>query len=176
MTSVWNTPPLIVAGISIDVHQSLSLTQTYEVVGGQATRRMASGLAIRQTYWLRLKSTISGQGILPPGLDAIDNTQPQEVSCAVKRSITSTSNTILLPSARRTDSLATPEGFANVNGIWKRTSIAIDGNNIATLTAINGASAYMVQYFPKITGFLDIKTSTERTASQMSWEITIEEV
>jgi hypothetical protein len=134
---------------------------------------MASGRGLRQTYWLKTRSVISGQGILPPGLAALDLSVPITVACPRAQSIASQANSILLPASRRTD--VTPQGWAFVNGLPKRTSLSMN-NHTANLGAINGADYYLVQYHPQILGFVDLKVSEDRTQSQTSWDITIEEV
>lgn len=181
----WATRSFEVGTVRIEVPQSLNMEQTYEEFGGVTTHRMLDGAAYRQSNWTKLRAVISVSGMVTPGLDGvyvsgnlygIDWLLPQIIKCGVARTLTSASNVIMLPSARRTDSGYEPTGLALVDGMWRETPVALVGNT-ATLTVVTGAIRYMVGYFPQFTAYIENPAVRfDRTASTYSWTITAEEI
>lgn len=172
----WVTKNFQIADVLIEVPQSLSLDQSYEEFGGVATHRMMSGAGVRQRNWVKLRTSISCEGMVPPGLHGIDWTQPQVLKCGVPRSVSSSTNAIAVPAARRSDTGYTPTGKALVNGFWVPAAVGVAGN-IVTVATTSGAVAYLIEYYPQFTALLDPpKNSFSRTDSKYRWDISGEEV
>lgn len=169
----WNTKNFTIGGVVIEVPQALGLTQTYEEFGGVFSARMMNGAGYRQTHWTKLRTNLAGDGLVPPGVHAIDWTQPQLLQCSIPRSKTSASNVIALPSgAYRTDTGYIPTGRALVNGTWVPSPVTG-----GTVTTVPGAIAYMIEYIPQFTAFIDAPEVTyDRSSGKFQWSIKAEEV
>jgi hypothetical protein len=107
--------------ITIPIQSSLDFSQTYESIGGSVTHRMQSGRAIKQTHYKKLRTVLSGQGWVPTGLEALNYGEPLLLKCAAPRAISSHSNQLTLPSARRTDPGFEPRGYAVIRGELQET-------------------------------------------------------
>lgn len=172
----WSTPNFQIGNCVIELPQAINFEQTYEEFGGVVTHRMMSGAAIRQTNWSKLRTTLTGDGFLPPGLHGVDWKSSQTLKCGTTRSLASTSNVITLPAARRTDAGYTPTAMALKAGWWQPTPVEVAAN-VATCTAVSGATNYMVEYYPQLTVFIDPPSITmDRMAGKYRWTINAEEV
>lgn len=166
---------LIVGGITVNLYARLDWTQTYQTLGGRQTRRLMNGTAIRQTHWSKLKTTISAQGVIPPGLDSLDYGQPMTLACAAPRSAAKATRVFTLPVARRSDTGYTPRAWAYVYDEWIETALTIV-DNTATATAVTNASQYRVIWTPSFTAFLDPpELETDIMADDHRWTLTAEE-
>jgi hypothetical protein len=166
---------LIVGGITVNLYARLDWTQTYTVIGGRSTRRLQNGTAIRQTHWTKLKTQVSAQGVIPPGLDGLDYGQPQTLACAAPRSMAQATRVFALPAARRTDTGYTPRGWAYVYDEWIETAVGIVVNT-ATLDAVANASQYRIVWYPYITAYIDPpEEETDIMADDYRWTLTAEE-
>ena len=85
--------------------------------------------------------------------------------------------TATLPAARRSDSGHTPYGIAILpSGQAVKTAAALVGD-VATVTAVSGATAYAVQYYPQLTVWaLRPSASGNRGDASHRWELVCEEV
>lgn len=166
---------LILAGVAIPLHASLQLRQVYEPIGGSSVLRMQSGKGLKQTHWRKLRTTLQGQGWIPPGLAGIDYSQPMIMSCIAPRAVTRGSTVIDIPADRRGDTGYEPAGWAQVGDAWVSTPLVMNGDQ-ATLTAVSGADLYMVMYYPQITVLTDgpQEDDTIDTAAY-SWSLAAEE-
>lgn len=166
---------LIIGGIEIPLAAQLELSQTYEPIQAASIIRMADGGAVKQTAWSgKLLTRIRGKGWAPHGLNALDYSASMELSCIAQRSITSASNVITIPAARRSD--LAPTGFAVVDDQLISTSISIV-TNTATLGTVSGATFYSVYYYPKITVFANPPTENNtHTSAEYDWEMVCEQV
>jgi len=172
----WTTRNFAIGTAIIEVPQALQFSQTYEEFGGVNTLRMADGSAVRQSNWSKLRTTLSGEGFVPPGLAGVAWKTQQTLKCGVKRSLQSPSNVIALPAARRTDAGYEPNGYALKDGMWLPSSVSVV-TNTATVTAVTGATAYMVEYYPQFTAFIEPpQADFNRTTGTYRWTINAEEV
>lgn len=100
----------------------------------------------------KLRTTLSGEGPLPPGLDGLDYTGPLLLKSAAQRDIVSASNVITIPAARRSDSGYLPFGRAYVDtprvDTPVSTPVAMAGDD-ATLAVVPGATRYQVLWYPE---------------------------
>lgn len=150
-----------IGGIKVSPQGALTFRQTYLVEESAAVLRLAGGGAIKQYSWQKLAVSTQGTGRYPPGLDALDYSQPLLMLCAEPREVTGTSNVLTLPAARRVDAGFVPIAFALVtpdggDGLldprWQPAEVAVAGD-VATVTPVAGAVAYQVWYWPEITVF-----------------------
>ena len=168
------THDLIVGSVKIPLDASYSLEQTYEVIEqGAALLRKMDGSAVRQTAYTKLRSTISGQGKIPPGLASMDFSASFTLYCMAPRSIYSASTTVTLPAARRSD--WAPHAYAIVDGRLVKTPISI-ATNTGTLTAVSGATGYYTDYYPTLSVFSrgPVESFNGRGGGA-SWSLTCEE-
>lgn len=140
-------PNLIIGGVEIPL-QAFPAAQSYSVLGGEFVRRKLSGSAVKQSHWRKLGTRISGDGWIPPALAAVSFTGTVEISCIAPRAVNSATNSVSLPTARRTDTGVT--AFAIVAGSAVSTPCNVVGDT-ATATTVTGATAYQFLYYPRIT-------------------------
>lgn len=152
-------------------------TQEYQLLSAASRYRMGDG-SLRETIaWSgKLRTVIRGHGWAPSGIEGIDYGQDVVIKCAAPRVISSTSNVITIPSARRSDTGHTPTATAIVAGQLVATTISLVGD-VATLGVVSGASVYRVQYYPQIIAraVLDDQ-GTDTGAATHSWSLTAEEI
>lgn len=173
-------PNLIIGGIEIPLRALIGgFTQSYEEIAGISARRMMSGALLIQRSWpdpgnYKLRTTLSGGGILPAPLDHLDRGDTVEIECAEHRRIADTSNLITLPAGRRSGGIYTPVGYALKGGELVATPLSIAAN-LATLATVSGAQHYQVRYWPKFTGQITHQSSGEPWQARRSWTVVIEE-
>ena len=152
---------LIIDGVTVPVYAMTEISQTYSKQRASYRSRMRNGDLKQRVIWplsgAKLTTTISGNGIIPPGIGEdglVDYDGSIVISCVGHRGITSASNVITLPAARRSDAGSEPYGRALTPGGWRETPLALVGDT-ATLTAVSGAPQYQAVYFPELTCFAD---------------------
>jgi hypothetical protein len=171
-----SAPALIIGGIVIPRYASLSINQDYDLIAPASLLRLGNGDGIVQSSdWGKLKTSIQINGTIPSGLDGIDwqSESGVEIHCVATRAVQSTSNVILLPAARRSDE--TPVGLAIVGGKPIEVPMTIDGNT-ATVQITSGATAYRVNYFPRITVHGIPKSQTDESGAAYSFSLDAEEL
>lgn len=169
-------PDVTINGLPLPLRIGAEVQQTYEDFGGYAVLRLGAGAAIAQQSWRKLRTTLSGTGITPPGLAGIDWTQPITLGCIAERSIQSATNVITIPAARRTD--APPYGWAvTAAGMLRSTPVSIAGD-VATLTPVAGAAGYQVAWYPLLSVLVldGVRVSFDAVGAVASWELACEEV
>lgn len=152
--------------------------QDYDEIRPQRFERLADNSGVlRGTAAGKLRTTITGRGWAPPGLAMLDTLAPHVLRCAMPNSVSGATTSITLPTSRRSDTDHEPTGFGIVDGREVATPITGIVANVATLTAVPGASGYVVKYFPEITAAILRNTAklTSRSAS-FEWVIEAEEV
>lgn len=170
---------LKIGSLDIPTLAALDLEQSYEPLGGEAIFRTVSGLGLKQTTWRKTRIVTSGSGWMPAGLETLDTTAQLTLSCIVPRRVPAVFATrqATLPAARRSDAGHTPWGIATrADGGTVLTAVSLAGN-IATVTAVSGAVAYDVLYFPQFTVWAGRPTdSGARGDASYRWELVCEEV
>ena len=171
-----NVRVLIVDGQEIPVQASHTLDQDYEELESKSRRRfLDGGLWQRKTWGGKLKTTITGSGIAPAGIQQLDTDNPITIACVASRGINSVSNVIALPVARRADAGSEPFGFAIVNEALVETPVNVVAD-VATLTIVPGANQYQVRYFPLLTVLADPLQESLQRGSAHNWTLIAEEV
>jgi len=172
------TTVLKIGALAIPNRAALDIEQTYETIGGETLLRTVSGAAIKQETWRRLRTTISGGGWLPAGLESIDTSTTQSVACLVPRAlIADASRQATLPVGRRADAGHLPFALALLPfGDAVPTPLAVVGN-VGTATAVADAIGYQILYFPLLTCWVQRPSeSGSRGDASYRWELVAEEV
>lgn len=161
--------------VVVPITAALGLQQSVELFGGAARLRMADGAGVAQVTWRKHRITLSGDGWAPLGLRGMSFDGPLVLRCGLPEAVTSASNAITLPAARRIDAGYEPFARAHTADGDIDTAVSLAGN-VATCTAVSGAIGYSVMYYPQITVLADPPaTSFDRGGATSSWEIVCEE-
>lgn len=164
------THQLLIGGIPIPSHAGIA-SQQYEPLGGSTLLRMANGAGKKRTHWRKLKTTISGSGWLPLALQSLDFGAPIDIACIQARALSSPSSRVFaLPTSRRAD--VQPWGWALVGREWVDAEITLSGDQ-ATLSAVEGAQLYQVNWLPLLTVYMDDPTS-QMSVDSATYDWTIE--
>lgn len=166
---------LEIGSLRLPLHARHTLRQSYDTLGGRYPLRFSDGSLLVQQSWAKLRTTIEGEGTVPPGLASLDTTSSQTLKCVGKRSVAGTTS-ITLPAGRRTDTGSTPRAYAQVGDAVVETSLSIVAN-VATLTAVANADVYWVDYYPEISVICDpVKEQLDVNGAVIGWTLTAEEV
>lgn len=163
-------------GIVVPIHAALDLQQQIEPIGGSALLRLGQGTAIKQATWRKRRITLSASGWCPPGLGALNWNSPLTLKCGLPESITTATTSATLPAGRRTDAGYEPFARAHTAQGWRDTPLALAGN-AATITAVSGAVAYQVWYWPELSVYAEPPVQTfDQASAQASWDLVCEEI
>lgn len=165
---------LRIGSFELPVYAGLDLTQRYEPIGGETILRAVSGRGIFQRTWRKTRVITSGDGWVPPGLEAIDNSAPLALACVQPRTVAAVFATrqATLPTARRADAGHTPYGLAQLPG-GQSVNVGVTlAGDVATVDAVAGAVGYQVGYYPLLTCW--VKRPSE-SGPGFSWEFEAEE-
>lgn len=174
MTAV--NPAIVLGSVQVPITAALGFSQRYEPIEARSMRRRIDGSLSVRIQWSRLRTVITCNGWIPPGLEGLDYSQSMTLKCGAPRGITSQSNVIAVPAARRSDAGFGVIGFAEVDKAWRETPVALAGDT-ATLTVVTGAARYRVLYYPQLTVFATPPREThQRDAATVAWELTAEEI
>lgn len=147
----------ILAGLKLVFENHLELSQDYDEEQASRITRHADGSARKQVAWSgKIKTVLTGSGWIPPGFELLDYDSSMEMSCIAVKGVTSASNIITIPAARRADAGFEPYAIAHVDGARVDTDINSLVANVATVEDVNGATHYTVFYYPKITVFASL--------------------
>ena len=162
-------------GIVVPIHAALDLQQRIEPIGGTSLLRLGLGAAVKQTAWRKRRVTLSASGWCPPGMGALNWDSSMTLKCGLPESITTGSTSTTLPAGRRTDAGYEPFARAHLANEWRDTPCSLAGN-VATITAVSGAVAYQVWYWPQMTVYAEPPIETfDQATGQASWELVAEE-
>ena len=164
-------PPLMLGGVAVHHLLAGGAAETQEAIGGSTIARLSGGAAVKMTHWQKMAGTISGEGFWPPGLDGLDYSQPLELRSTKVRTHQAASTVITLQGTPRPDQA--PWGYAIVGRDLVPTPVSMAGN-VATLTAVPGATAYQVCWTPKYTVVTN-GPSEGQDGDQRTWSLAWEE-
>ena len=163
-------------GVQVPIHAALEFRQSYDPVGGYSTRRMTSGNLVKQSHWLKQKTTIQANGWIPVGLDGLDYSAALLMQCVNPKAIISANNAIIIPAARRSDTGYGPAGWALLNGEWISTAVVMAAD-VATLTVVQDATQYRVMFYPEISVYATPPQQTgDLNNASYSWQLVAEEI
>lgn len=141
----------VLGGLSIPFESHIDLTQDYIEEAASRVTRHCDGSARKQTAWRgKIKTRLSGSGWYPPGLDLLDYAETLEMACIAQRAVTSATNTVTIPAARRADRGFAPIAFVTIDGGHQDATISGIVGNVVTVAPVDGAASYTVCYWPKI--------------------------
>lgn len=171
---------LQIGPVTIPVYATVGgLTQRYEPLGPESILRVASGRGVKQMTWSKIRIVTSGSGTVPPGLDGLDYSQSMVLRCVTPRGIALQPDvlTTMLPATRRSDAGHEPFAVAELPGPrYVRTALVLAGN-VATITPVTGAIAYLVRYYPEYTVWAKRPgAGGDHRQSTHDWELVCEEV
>jgi|SRR3990167_608569 len=163
-------PQITLGGIEIDRHAGAP-ELSEEGIGGETLLRMSDGAGVIMTHWQKMAGSISGQGLMPPGLDGLDYSQPLELRTTQVNSWQGTGLVYTLTSTPRPD--VAPWAFALLGGRWRSTPCStVDG--VSTVTAVTGADAYQVWWMPVYS--VKAQRPPKQQSTTHSWSIAWEEL
>ncbi|HCF1748382.1 TPA: hypothetical protein NU583_005684 [Pseudomonas aeruginosa] len=146
--------------------------QSMEPLFGATVIRMSDGAGVKLTHWDgKLSGTLTGSGLVPVGLDALDYRSSLEMQAIQPISIAQDSPAFTLPKAPRTDK--EPWALALVEGRWMPTP-CVRAGLVVTVTERPAATLYMVQFMPRFNVFAD-PPSTSMNAAH-GWTLNWQEV
>lgn len=167
---------LKLGGVTLPFRAGHSMKQTFaRLSGGVATLRMANGDGVKQQVWRKLQTQISGMGWVPNALQSLDFSQSLELHCIAPVTLTSATNSVVLPVNRRSDAGYVPKALAWLNGEAVEVDLTITGDT-ATATTVASADFYQVSYFPVLTVFAEFNETTDDATGVISWQLECEEV
>ena len=177
--------------VTVPVHGAVELTQSYAELRAQTLYRYAGGgAAVRRQWSGKLRTEVSGKGLVPAGLQALCSaTGAVTISCAALRSVRSNSSTVTIPSARRDDLTIINKSGASVTGqswycrVWDgdvyatasgSTTSGSDDTIIFTLASGESHGGYEVIYAPEFTGYAELTESWMQNDG-WTWQLVVEE-
>lgn len=171
-----SVPTLKIGGVEFAL-QTFPMRQEYRPINGSTQGRMQSGAAFKQTHWSKLGTRISGSGWAPPAMAGIAWGSAVEIYCIQPRAVFSATASATLPAARRTDGTDPVLARAVVGSQLVETPLASLVGNVATATAVSGATGYQFHYYPKLSFYSDGPTeSLDATSGEYGWSLEAEEV
>jgi len=163
--------------LEIPILEAANYSETLERIGGFVLLRTVLGGAKRQCNWAKHRISLAGDGSIPSALLELDHTVQHTLKLACPQAIQGTTNVITIPAARRAD--VPLEGYAvmDIDGYLVETSVVSVVGDIVTLTAVTGAVAYRVNYWPEFEVFADPpSTNDNRRGAGSQWTMNCEEV
>lgn len=164
--------------VVVPVYSAAEFNQSYRPLGGAFLTRMLDGTGVKQTQWQKLSTEIRCSGTVPPALQGLDYSTTKTLKCAAKRSIHGTSEVIVLPANRRSDTGYEPVGYAITADrlLTEVNTVSLVANTI-TLATEAGAIGYMVDYYPELTVWaFPPDEQTDVNGCDISWTLRAEEV
>lgn len=168
-------PKLIIGGVEIAL-QTFPTSQAYSVLEGATLHRMLNGAGAKQTHWRKLKTSIAGDGWAPAALAGVDWALPVEIACIAPRAMHSATVAATLPAGRRSDLANSVLCRAVANGELVETPVSVVGD-VATATAVAGATTYQFLYYPKLSFYSSGPgESLDLAGAAYGWSLEAEEV
>jgi hypothetical protein len=176
--------------VSLPVHATTELTQSYQPLFARTLYRTMSGNAVVRQQWSdKLATEITARGLIPPGFSQLDFDSTMTIACVQHRSVTSTGTAITIPAARRTDVQHKTKAGTLTTGSWYARAWDADTYSTATGSTTTGApnvvnitlatgeshEHYEVVYLPLLTVYADPPTETYAQNEGWSWSLRAEE-
>lgn len=170
---------LTIDALEVTVLEAADYSENIERIGGFVLLRTVLGSGLRQCNWVKHKISLSGSGLIPSALFEIDHAASHTLKLTAPQVIQGPTNVIPIPAWRRTDLTPEVEGYAvmDKDGYLVETSVLTIIANVVTLTAVAGAVAYRVNYFPQFEVFVDPPSVSEnRRGAGTQWTMNCEEI
>lgn len=163
---------VMLGGIPLVAHDGPP-SQQYKVgAEGRARVRLSQGALVNMRHWSKTAITVSGSGWMGPGLDGLNFDQPLELRCTQPRSIRGAGTSFTLTSTPRPD--VAPWALALVDTEWVITPASV-ADQVATVTPVDGATLYQVQWMPMFSVYVDREEAMDASAATFDWTLTAEE-
>jgi hypothetical protein len=170
-------------GIAVPTESILEFDQDYTDLAGETFVRTADGSGILRTGWTgKLATVITGKGWAGRALANARRGASYTLRCAIPDAVDSLTTTVTIPSARRADSGHVPIGFGLVGDHFVATEISnlaalnAASTDDATLTAVSGASAYRVHYWPQLAVRITVNTCRGASDARYAWRLEAEQL
>lgn len=148
--------------------------QTNDPILGESIVRLGLGSGVKLSHFEKAAGTISSDGLFAAGLEGLDYTQPLLLKLTLAQCMTQPGLVFELNSTPRDD--VAPWAYALVDGDPIRTP-CVYADGVVTVTAAEGAYAYMVEWLPMYTVFASRPANGFSQGSRRySWQIDWEEV
>lgn len=132
--------------------------------------RMSDGAGVNMHRWGKATGSISGQGLMPPGLDGLNFKQPMELRTTQVANIVGPGRVHAPTSTPRPD--VAPWAYALVDGQWARTPCVYAGG-VITIEEREGAELYQACWMPVYSVFAKRPPKSQSTSH--GWSIPWEE-
>lgn len=162
-------------GVVVPITAALSLSQSVTLLGGRSRLRFANGASLAQQAWAKLGISLTGEGWVPLGLDALDFESTMTFKAGLPRALRANAGVVTLPAGRRSDAGYEPFARAHLPDGDVATTVALVGN-VATCAAVTGAISYTVSYYPQLTVWADPpEQGMDRAQAVATWSLNLEE-
>lgn len=171
-------PDLQVGSVIVPQRAGVDLTMEFEPLEGGSLLRMSDGSLKKVVIWSgKTAARVRGAGRLPPSLQLLDLSSSHVVKACAPRAVSSATNTVTIPAARRTDLSSSVIGVALLDGFGAiETEVVSVIANVVTLTSVAGAVGYQALYFPQFTAFVsDLGETYDRRRAQTRWSLRVTE-
>lgn len=161
---------LTLGGIPLEAEKGAP-AQNYTPLGDGVIRRRSRGAGVKFRHWdHKMAITVSGSGLLPPGLSGLDYDNPIELLCTKPLSISTDALSVTLPSDIRPDRQAW--AFAYVEDRWRPCQVSVV-DQVATFMPVPGAMRYQVCWMPRF--LVLMQRPDESMDARHDWSFTAEE-
>ncbi len=160
---------IMLGGVPIVTHAGAP-DQSVAPIGGSTVIRMSGGNGVKQQHWARASGTVSGSGMMPPGLDGLDYSIPLELRLTEVENMFGAGPDFVLTSTPREDK-APWAFYQSDDELWHRCACSfVDG--LVTVPPVPGAVRYQVAWMPVYSVFTDKPSKTQNTSHgwSFSWE------
>lgn len=162
----------------LPVHAAINLDTQYTPKHNRAYLTLANGDEIvRKTFSGLYYVDVSGNGIIPSGLNGLDFDAPMTVGFTKAMELSTTSTSVVLPAKRRSDSGSEPFAKAiSASGKIIDVDMTLSTNTV-TITPPSGVtvSQYVVYYFPELYGWVEEPVQSGGRGNDYSWSIRFRE-
>lgn len=160
---------IMLGGVPIVTHAGAP-EQSEAPIGGSSLLRMSGGKAVKQQHWQCQSGTVSGNGLMPPGLDGLDYSLPLELRLTEVSNMVGEGPAFVLTSTPRPDKA--PWAFYQLDdGRWQRCACSFT-DGVVAVPPVPGAVRYQVAWMPVYSVFTDKPSKTQSTSHgwSFSWE------
>ena len=160
---------IMLGGVPIVTHAGAP-DQSVAPIGGSAVLRMSGGAGIKQQHWATASGSVSGNGMMPPGLDGLNYSVPLELRLTEVENMVGPGPEFLLTSTPREDKA--PWAFYQLEDqLWHRCACSF-ADGVVTVPPVAGAIRYQVAWMPVYSVFTDKPPKTQNTSHgwSFSWE------
>tara|TARA_R100000049_G_C1957382_1_gene117423 strand:- start:16937 stop:17437 length:501 start_codon:yes stop_codon:yes gene_type:complete len=146
---------------------------SYETDGGTSQVRMSDGALVEMTHWEKMRITITGSGLMGPGLDGVDFRSDLDLWSTKALRLNTEGLEVMLTTDPRPDVPAWCDALFP-DGTHQRTPVVVVGRS-ATITPVAGAALYSLGWLPRFTVRCRRPTESSEAGSN-DWQLICLEV